>query len=90
MDLQKKATFGIDKWVGPQSLENMGAQVEIGNSLTVIDPSTGKHLTLFERATRRNQNFDLSRARTLAYTEEQRNQVANGRVPASENKSETR
>ena len=77
-----KATKGISHWVGPKSLEDMSARIESFNGLLVADAISGQPLTLWQRATRRYQNFDLSRALTFAKNEKSRGKV---RSPAAQN-----
>jgi hypothetical protein len=77
------ATFGKQQWVGPHGLKDMSAHVDIMNGLDVVDRVSGKSLTLWQRATRRYQSYDLSRAFTLAKTEGARNQALSTRAPAS-------
>jgi hypothetical protein len=83
LDNASLATAGRKAWVGPQSLAEMSAQVEAMNGLEVIDRKNGRPLTLWQRATRRYQSFDLSRAYTLAKSEGTRGQILSKRAPAS-------
>jgi hypothetical protein len=82
-DRNQTATKGIKNWVGPKSLEQMAAAIEVYNGLEAYDARSGKLLTLWQRATRRYQAFDLSRAYTLAKTEGTRGQMMSKRAPAS-------